>query len=238
MKDDSLYSMGMQPFVYSLKRHLEGDGVQWHREGFNIEYYYNDLTIRTSGKTLDMGFDPRYVESMKDKFKKTNTLSFSYEFKHDNDIVFFSHFAPYSYSDVFRYLCKLEVDEKIQEIMRIDYICNTVCNIPMYGITITNNINTEYITQSQEIELFRKFEYQDLDVRQKKKKIRLPGLPGYVDPNTVVQTLEEIAHEKLIISEREVKKDSKKDKEKEKENNKVVSAFGSTLVIKKDQEPD
>jgi hypothetical protein len=48
--------------------------VQWHREGFNIEYYYNDLTIRTSGKTLDMGFDPRYVESMKDKFKKTNTL--------------------------------------------------------------------------------------------------------------------------------------------------------------------
>jgi hypothetical protein len=92
---------------------LEGDGVHWHREGFNIEYYYNDLTIRTSGKTLDMGFDPRYVENLKDKFKKTNTLSFSYEFKYDNDIVFFSHFAPYSYSDVFRYLCKLEVDEKI-----------------------------------------------------------------------------------------------------------------------------
>jgi hypothetical protein len=44
--------------------------------------------------------------------------------------------------------------------------------------------------------------------------------------------LEEIAHEKLIISEREVKKDPKK--EKEKENGKVVSAFGSTLVIKKD----
>ena len=30
--------------------------------------------------------------------------------------------------------------------MRIDYICNTICKIPMYGITITNNINTEYIT--------------------------------------------------------------------------------------------
>ena len=61
MKDDSLYSMGMQPFVYSHKRFLEGDGVRWHRAGFNIEYYYNDLTIRTSGKTLDMAFDPRYV---------------------------------------------------------------------------------------------------------------------------------------------------------------------------------
>jgi predicted Rossmann fold nucleotide-binding protein DprA/Smf involved in DNA uptake len=57
-------------------------------------------------------------------------------------------------------------------------------------------------------------------------------LPGYINPDTVVQTLEEIAHEKLIISEREVKKDPKK--EKEKEINKVVSAFGSTLVIKKD----
>ena len=71
------------------------------------------MTIRTNPKTLDMGFDPRYVENFKDKFKKTSTLSFSYEFKYDNDIVFFSHFAPYSYSDVFRYLCKLEVDEKI-----------------------------------------------------------------------------------------------------------------------------
>lgn len=59
-------------------------------------------------------------------------------------------------------------------------------------------------------------------------------MPGYVNPDTIVQTLEEIAHEKLIISEREVKKDSKK----EKENSKVVSAFGSTLIVKKDQEPD
>ena len=53
MKDDSLYSQGMQPFVYSTRRHLDGDGVQWHRECFNIDYYYNDKTIRTSSKTLD-----------------------------------------------------------------------------------------------------------------------------------------------------------------------------------------
>ena len=108
MKDDSLYSIGMQPFVYSRKRHYEGDGVQWHREGFDIEYFFNDKTIRTSSKTLDMAFDPRYVDNQKDKFKKMSTLTMSYEFKYDNDIVFFTHFAPYSYSDVFRYLCKLE----------------------------------------------------------------------------------------------------------------------------------
>lgn len=140
MKDDSLYSMGMQPFVYSRKRHYEGDGVQWHREGFDIEYYYNDKTIRTSGKTRDMGFDPRYVDNQKDKFKKMSTLAFSYEFKYDYDVVFFTHFAPYSYSDVFRYLCKLETNEKTKNYMRIDHICNTLGKVPMYGLTITNNI--------------------------------------------------------------------------------------------------
>lgn len=146
MKDDSLYNMGMQPFVYSQKRHLQGDGVQWHREGFNIEYYFNDLTIRTSNVTMDMKFDPRYVGTVQDKFKKTSTLSFSYEFKYDNDIVFFAHFAPYSYSDVFRYLCKLELDEEARKIMRIDYICKSLGGVPMYGMTITNNLQTDYIT--------------------------------------------------------------------------------------------
>ena len=61
MKDESLYSHGMQPFVYSRRRHMEGDGVQWHRECFNVDYFFNDKTIRTSSKTLDMEFDPRYV---------------------------------------------------------------------------------------------------------------------------------------------------------------------------------
>lgn len=63
MKDDSLYSQGMRPFVYSYKRHKEGDGVQWHREGFNIDYYYNEKTIRTNPRTLDMEFDPSFVSS-------------------------------------------------------------------------------------------------------------------------------------------------------------------------------
>jgi hypothetical protein len=102
-----------------------------------------------------MAFDPRYVENQKDKFKKTNTLSFTYEFKYDDDIVFFTHFAPYSYSDVFRYLCNLEVNEEAQKIMRIDHICNTLAKVPMYCLTITENINESYITQAEEIELFR-----------------------------------------------------------------------------------
>jgi len=147
MKDDSLYSQGMRPFVYSRRRHIEGDGVQWHREGFNIDYFYNDKTIKTTSKTLDMEFDSRYVDNQKDKFKKTNTLTFCYEFKYDNDMVFFTHFAPYSYSDVFRYLCKLEVNPRLREFMRIDYICQSLGKVPMYGVTITHDIENDYLTQ-------------------------------------------------------------------------------------------
>jgi len=60
--------------------------------------------------------------------------------------VFFAHFAPYSYSDVFRYFCKLECDESLKDMMRIDYICRTLGKTPMYGLTITNKINEDYIT--------------------------------------------------------------------------------------------
>ena len=51
MKDDSLYSSGMKPFVFSKKKH-EKDGEGWHRGGFNIVYAANGQTIRTSSKTV------------------------------------------------------------------------------------------------------------------------------------------------------------------------------------------
>lgn len=51
MKDDSLYSNGMKPFVYSLKK-KESSGVGWHRGGFDISYNPNGQTIRTSSKTV------------------------------------------------------------------------------------------------------------------------------------------------------------------------------------------
>lgn len=51
MKDDSLYSEGMKPFVYSLK-HKQNTGIGWFWAGFNITYTPNDKTIRTSSKTV------------------------------------------------------------------------------------------------------------------------------------------------------------------------------------------
>ena len=51
--------------------------------------------------------------------------------------------------------------------------------------------------------MYRKFEYEDYDVRPKRKKIRLPGLPGYVDPATVKKSIAELAHEHLLIPGRQ-----------------------------------
>jgi hypothetical protein len=52
MKDDSLYSTGMQPFVFSKKK-WENTGVGWHRGGADIVYDSSGgQTIRTCSKTV------------------------------------------------------------------------------------------------------------------------------------------------------------------------------------------
>ena len=40
----------------------------------------------------------------------------------------------------------------------------------MYGLTITNEIQTKYVTQSKEILKFQKFEYRGATVKPKKIK--------------------------------------------------------------------
>ena len=181
-----------------------------------------------------MEFDSRYVDNQKDKFKKTNTLTFCYEFKYDNDMVFFTHFAPYSYSDVFRYLCKLEVNPALREFMRIDYICQSLGKVPMYGLTITHDIENDYLSQEEEIQLFRQFEYENLDVKPKKKKVLLPGLPGYKDPLDPNRPLAEIAHDKLLLPQVDEQKEAKNDKKFER---KPTLAKNEPLPSKYDPKP-
>jgi len=90
-----------------------------------------------------------------DAYKKLNSLQFEYKFEYDNDIVFFAHFMPYTYTDLINYLCTLQADEKLKNLMRVDYICNTLGKTPMYGLTITNNIEKEYVNQFKEMYKWR-----------------------------------------------------------------------------------
>lgn len=54
------------------------------------------------------------------------TLTWSIVFEHDNDVVYFSHSYPYTYTDMMRYLDKLEADPKRKTRMRRKPLCQTI----------------------------------------------------------------------------------------------------------------
>ena len=61
--------------------------------------------------------------------------------------------------------------------MRIDYICNTLGKAPMYGLTITNNIQSKYTQSGKEIFKFQRFEYKGATVKPKKVKYEVQRPP-------------------------------------------------------------
>ena len=70
----------MQPVIFSQKKHSE-DNIKWYRGGYNISYKKNNI--------------------LREKIKRTkcyHTLTFSYNFQHDNDVVYFAQSFPYTYS--------------------------------------------------------------------------------------------------------------------------------------------
>lgn len=52
----------------------------------------------------------------------------------------------------------------------MDYLCNALGGAPMYGLTITSDIKTQYVPQGKEIFKFQRFEYKDAVVKPKKIK--------------------------------------------------------------------
>ena len=68
------------------------------------------------------------------------------------------------------FLCTIKADEKNADKMRMDYICNALGGAPLYGLTITNNINTGYMKDFKEIFKFQRFEYKGAVVKPKKVK--------------------------------------------------------------------
>lgn len=91
LKPDSLYNHGMRPLMYSVldaKRYAKG----WIRAGKDVCYYQNSMKKQKVGHYF--------------------TLTFSVVFNNDNDTVYFAHCYPYTFSDLCRYLNKLEADPK------------------------------------------------------------------------------------------------------------------------------
>jgi len=76
-----MFNYGMKVSVYS-DRKAELGQMGWHRACTDISYFKNQVR-------KDFNNSRFY-----------NTLTFTYEFEHDNDTVFFAYCFPYTYSDL------------------------------------------------------------------------------------------------------------------------------------------
>ena len=104
LKLDSLYNHGMRPLVYS-EQEAKQNGKGWHRGCNKICYYQNTLKRKTGNFYC--------------------TLTFSTVFSHPNDVVYFAHGYPYTYTDLCRYILELESDPRKKDRVRCRPLCTT-----------------------------------------------------------------------------------------------------------------
>ncbi|XP_030246167.1 cytosolic carboxypeptidase Nna1 isoform X2 [Drosophila navojoa] len=129
VKSDSLYNDGMQPVMYSTlgaKEKHEG----WRRCGNNISYYRND--DESNNNTNE-----------EDDDNSSYTLTFTIEFEHDNDTVFFAHSYPYTYSDLQDYLMEIQRHPVKSKFCKLRLLCRTLAGNNVYYLTVTAPSNNE-----------------------------------------------------------------------------------------------
>ncbi|XP_053384365.1 uncharacterized protein LOC123536146 isoform X9 [Mercenaria mercenaria] len=136
MKPDSLYNYGMKPCMYSEKDALQKK-IGWRRHGTNIKYYRNNIKYETS-----KGDRPFY------------SLTWSTEFPHKGDTVYFSHCFPYTYTDLQDYLLDLSNDPIKSKICKQRVLCRTLAGNLVYLLTITSpSTNPEDIKHKKAVVL-------------------------------------------------------------------------------------
>ena len=97
LRKKCIYSHGLKIMTYSTMAAMK-ENIGWHRAGMNTMYYPNNL----------------YVYNNKNNGSKRNlhSLSFDYEFKYDNDVVYFANSIPYFYSKLMKQLNYYELNEE------------------------------------------------------------------------------------------------------------------------------
>ena len=94
-----MFRAGMKPCIYSVKNRKG-----WERAGSQIEYRKNSIFI--------------------DEGRQYYTLTFSYEFVHHDDEVFFAYCYPYTYTRLQRFLGGIE--HKHTDKMRRKTVAKTI----------------------------------------------------------------------------------------------------------------
>ncbi|ELK13834.1 Cytosolic carboxypeptidase 3 [Pteropus alecto] len=114
IKPASLYNRGMRPLFYSEKE-AKSHNVGWQRIGDQIKYYRNNP-----------GQDGRHYFS----------LTWTFQFPHNNDTCYFAHCYPYTYTNLQEYLSGINNDPVRSKFCKIRVLCHTIARNMVYVLTI------------------------------------------------------------------------------------------------------
>ncbi|KAI4462564.1 cytosolic carboxypeptidase [Holotrichia oblita] len=109
----------MKVLMYSEKD-AQMHSIGWRRCGDNITYFCNE----------NVGPDEPEQPLL-------YTLSFTLEFPHDDDTVYFAHSYPYTYSDLQKYLQEMTSHPVKSTFSNLRLLCRTLAGNNVYYVTIT-----------------------------------------------------------------------------------------------------
>ena len=98
----------------------------WQKSGNLISYKPSRLNDTQEGQ---------------ERSKKYFELSFSYDFKHKDDKVYFAYCFPYTFSKLSQHLRLLVTDEKNKSFLREEHFCYSLSGVSVPILTITSNID-------------------------------------------------------------------------------------------------
>ncbi|CEG47357.1 aps kinase atp sulfurlyase pyrophosphatase fusion protein [Plasmopara halstedii] len=128
-KRRSLFGQGLQPVVYS-QHNARANGIGWRHCGTFVRYDVSVSTLAPLG---------------------ANTLSFQYEFEHQNDCVFFACLQPYTYTDLMDYLEQLERDPERMQLLCRTELCQTIAGNTCDLLSITSPEINELLLDERRI---------------------------------------------------------------------------------------
>ena len=96
LRKKCIYNHGLKIMTYSTMAAAK-ENLGWHRDCYNSIYYVNNLYVYNTNN---------------DKKRNLHSLSFDYEFKYDNDTVYFANCIPYFYSSLMKELNHYEFNEE------------------------------------------------------------------------------------------------------------------------------
>jgi hypothetical protein len=120
-KPDSLYNSGMRPLFLST---MGNRG--WERCGFDIRYFASVESTQVD--------QPMHKHT---KLPTLYTMAFTVSFEHTGDTCYFAYSLPYTYSDLQRYLLKLQRTPRTRKLVRRAELCPTIAGNRCDLLTIT-----------------------------------------------------------------------------------------------------